>query len=81
MAAGLAKLGASIGLAAGLAFVPLMERVEVERPSVLYAMAYFQAVLGNTNSAIKIAERAAKSESADGDKGTVTRQCAQPCSF
>jgi hypothetical protein len=81
MAAGLAKLGASIGLAAGLAFVPLMERVEVERPSVLYAMAYFQALLGNTNSAIKIAERAAKSETVDAEKATLTRQCAQPCSF
>ncbi len=78
MSASLVKLGASIGLAVGLAFVPLTERLQVERPSVLYALVYFQAVLGNTQSAVRIAQHAARSEAADVADSAVPRPCPPP---
>lgn len=65
MTVGLVKIGASLGLAAVLALTPLMQRVQAQRPSVLYVVAYVQAMLGNTDSALRIAQQAATSESGD----------------
>ena len=75
----LAKLGALVGLGAGLALFPLADHLQVERPSVLYAIVYFQAMLGHTDSAVKIAQEAARSEAAD--QGSSARQCSRPCTF
>jgi hypothetical protein len=80
MSASLAKLGASVGLAVGLALFPLVDRLQTERPSVLYAMVYLQAMLGNTDSALRIAQQAADSEAADAGSAAA-RQCAAPCTF
>jgi hypothetical protein len=63
MTVGLAKIGASLGLAAALALTPVIQRVQMDRPSVLYAVAYVQALLGHTESAVRIAQQAATTES------------------
>jgi hypothetical protein len=81
VSASLAKLGASVGLAVGLAFVPLMEKLQADRPLVLYAMVYFQAVLGNTDSALRIAQQAARSETGDSAGPHLARHCPAPASF
>ncbi len=62
MPASLAKLGASVGLAIGLTIAPFLERLQEQRPLMLYAMVYVQAVLGNTESAVKIAQEAASAQ-------------------
>jgi hypothetical protein len=77
----LAKIGALIGLGAGLALFPLADHVHVERPSVLYAIVYFQAMLGHTDSAVKIAQQAARSEAAAGQGSSAARECPRPCTF
>ena len=80
MSVGLAKLGASVGLAVGLALFPLVDHLQTERPSLLYAMVYVQAMLGNTDSAVRIAQQAADSEAADTGSASA-RQCSDPCTF
>jgi hypothetical protein len=77
MSAKLAKLGALTGVTLGLVLSPFWNRIEVRRPSLLYAAAYFQAVLGNTQSALEIAQHAAKSESGASPAG----DCPSPCRF
>ncbi len=80
MARRISKFAASLALFVGMGMLlPPLPRINIQHPSVLYALAYFEALAGKTDCAVTLARRAAEQKNAAGTPAAAHVSAAHRC--